>query len=39
VEESARDLYTTLGQRFSEHEALFKQLVIDEENHAKGYAR
>lgn len=39
VEESAKDFYTTLGQRFSEHKAVFDYLAEDEEDHAKTYTR
>lgn len=39
VEESARDFYTTLSEKFSRHEALFKQLANDEEAHAKRYSQ
>jgi len=37
AEESAKNFYTTLSQRFSEHSALFKQLAEDEEGHVKRY--
>ena len=39
VEESAKEFYTTLSHKFSEHEALLNYLAEDEENHAKTYAK
>ena len=39
VEESAKEFYTTLSHKFSEHEALFNYLAEDEENHANTYAK
>ena len=37
VEESAKDFYTSLASKFSEHEELFEQLAKDEEDHAERY--
>jgi len=37
AEESAKEFYTALGQRFSEHAGLFNQLAKDEEGHATAY--
>jgi len=39
VEESARDFYTTLSQRFPKHKALFTYLAEDEETHAETYTK
>ena len=37
VERSARDFYTTLGERFTGHQNLFNELADDEVNHAKTF--
>jgi len=39
VEESASDFYTTLAERFSRHQEVFRQLANDEKGHAKRYTQ
>lgn len=37
IEESAKDFYTSLASKFSEHKDLFRQLAKDEDDHAERY--